>query len=139
MSTRESAVEPLRGSRFVCAEKYLVRVISPISNCETFDNLRFEMYKTKQKAVICGHLLRSYYFVCLCWNLLDSCSKILEPANYGKIIENEPLAPAKNFCTVLSDFTSKCRCKKRRTKNRGYKRSSEKCRGYCDSANCKNA
>ena len=30
---------------FVSAKKQLVRVISPKSNCKTFDNLRLEMYK----------------------------------------------------------------------------------------------
>ena len=82
-------IEPLRDSSFVCAEKYLRRVISPKSNCETFDDLRYENYKTKEKAqnelapkssTIRGHLLRSHYFVYLCSNLLNSCSKILEPA-----------------------------------------------------------
>ena len=64
IGTRESAValkpesylnnfgiEPLRDSSFLCPAKYLVRVISPKSNCETFDGLRCETYKTKQKAL----------------------------------------------------------------------------------------
>ena len=68
-------IEPLQDSSFVCAEKYLVRVISPKSDCETFDDLRYEIYKTKEKALnelplksstIRGHLLRNHYFVYLC-------------------------------------------------------------------------
>ena len=55
IGTRESAVafkpesylenfgiEPLRDSSFLCAEKYLMRVISLKLNCETFDDLRCE-------------------------------------------------------------------------------------------------
>ena len=44
-------IEPLRDSGLVCTEKYLVRVITPKSSCETFDDLRYEIYKTKEKAV----------------------------------------------------------------------------------------
>ena len=36
---------------FIFAKKQLMRVISPKSNCKTFDNLRFEMYKMKEKAL----------------------------------------------------------------------------------------
>ena len=145
-------IEPLSDSSFLCVKKYLVRPISPKSNCETFDDLRYETCKTKQKALnelpptsgtIRGHLLRSYYIVCLCWNLLDSISKTLQPGNCEWIIENEQLVPGNNFSTVLSDFTTKCHCKKRCTKNCGWcKRTSEKCTctaGYCDSTNCGNA
>ena len=62
-------IESLQDSSSVCAEKYLVRVISPKSNCETFDHLRYEIYKRKEKALnelpptsstIRGHLLRSH-------------------------------------------------------------------------------
>ena len=48
-------------------------------------NPRYEIFKIKENALnelppksstIRGHLLRSHYFVYLCSNLLDSCSKI---------------------------------------------------------------
>ena len=44
-------IEHLRDSGLVCAEKYLVKVITPKSNCETFDDLRYKIYKTKEKAL----------------------------------------------------------------------------------------
>ena len=69
--------------------------------------------------------VRHHYFVRLCWNLLDSISKTLEPPNYGWIIKNGPLNPGDNFPTVLSDFTTKCHCKKICAKNCGCKRISE--------------
>ena len=121
-------IEPLQDSSLVCGEKYLVKVISPKSYCETFDDLRHEIYKTKEKALnelpptsstIRGHLLRSHYFVHLFSNILGSCSKIIEPANYGWIIENELLVPTKHFATVPSYLTTKCRFKKGCTKNCG--------------------
>ena len=95
--------------------------MSPKSNCKTFNNLRYERYKKKDKSlkelpptsgIIRGHFLMSHYFVYLCSNLFDSCSKILEPANYGWIIENGLLVPAKNLAIVPSDLTTKCCCKK---------------------------
>ena len=63
------------------------------------------MYKMKEKALIelpptpstiRRHLLRSHNFVHLA-NLLDSCDKILEPANDGEIIK----------CWLLQEF---CHC-----------------------------
>ena len=107
--------------------------------------LRFEIYKTKEKVLyelpstsstIRGHLLRSHYFVHLCSNLLESCSKILEPANYGWIIENGLLVPTKNFATLLSYLTTKCRCKKGCRKNCGCKRTFKKCIEYYNCTNC---
>ena len=44
-------IEPLRDSSFLCPATYLVRVISPKSNCKTFDDLRCEKQKTKQKVL----------------------------------------------------------------------------------------
>ena len=70
--------------------------------------------------------IRHHYFVCLCWNLLDSIIKTLEPANYGWIIKSGPLNSGDNFSPVLSDFTTRCHCKKICTKNCGCKRISEK-------------
>ena len=58
----------LRDSSLAWAEKYLVRIFSPKSNCKTSDDLRYEIYKTKKKALnqlpptsstIRGHLLRA--------------------------------------------------------------------------------
>ena len=86
-------------------------MISFKSNCEIFYNLKYEICKRKEKALnelpptsstIHGHLLKSHYFVYLCSNLLDSCSKILEPTNFGWIFENWLLLPNKNFATVPS-------------------------------------
>ena len=140
----------------VCAKKYLARAISLKTNCETFNDLRYEIYMTKEKALnelpptsgtICGYLMRSHYFVYLCSNLLDSSSNILKPAMdgsmdqwsyYGWIINNGLLAPTKNFATIPSYLTTKCCCKKGCTKNWGCNRTFEKCTEYCDSTNCKN-
>ena len=115
-------IKRLQDSSLVCAKKkYFLRVISPKSNCEILDNLRYGIYKMKEKALnelpptssaIHWYLLRSHYFVYLCSNLLDNCSNILEPENYGWIIENGLLVPTKNFATVPSYLTTKCCCKK---------------------------
>ena len=57
---------------FKSAEHYLVNVIQPNSNYRTFDELRYEMYRTQKKVLSelpptsysrHGHLLRSHYFV----------------------------------------------------------------------------
>ena len=39
--------ESLRDSSFVCAKKYLVRVISSKPNCKAFNNLKYEMFKNE--------------------------------------------------------------------------------------------
>ena len=106
-------IEPLRDFNFVCAERYLLRVINLKSNCETFNDLRYQIYKTKEKAqnelpptssTISGHLLKSHYIMYLFSNLLDSCSKILQLANYGWIIENRLLVPIKNFAMIPKEL-----------------------------------
>ena len=70
-------IEPLWDSKFIFAKRYLVRVISPKSNCKKFDDLRYEMYKTKYKALnelpptsnkICDH-----YFLYSCSFLFNTC------------------------------------------------------------------
>ena len=83
--------------------------------------------------------VRHHYFVCLCWNLLDSISKTLEPGNYGWIIKNGPLNPWDNFPPVLSDFNTKCHRKKICTKNCGCKRISEKRQSSVTVQICENA
>ena len=140
-------IEPLRESSFASAEKYLVRVISPRSNCETFDQLRYQLYKSKEKVVnelpptssaMHGYLLRSHYFVYICSSLLDTGSKVLEPTNYGWFMQNGLLVPAKNFTTMPSHFTTKCHCKKGCARDCGCKRKLEKCTKYCGCVNCEN-
>ena len=45
-------IKRLQDSSLVCAKKkYFLRVISPKSNCEILDNLRYGIYKMKEKAL----------------------------------------------------------------------------------------
>ena len=53
-------------------------------------------------------------------------------------LKNGLLAPIKNFATVPSYLTTKCRSKKGCTKNCGCKRTFEKCPEYCNCTNCEN-
>ena len=108
------SIKPLRDSSFVYLKNYLVRVINLKSNCKTFDDLRYKMFKTKKKtlnelpptsSIIHRHLLRSHYFVYLSWNILDSFSSILQHVKYEWIIENGLLLPTKNFA-IPSDLTT---------------------------------
>ena len=108
-------IKLLRDSRFVCAKMCLVIVISLKSNCKTFNNLVYQMFKTKEKTLnelpptsstIHGHLLQSHYFVYLSSHILNGCRKMFEPAKYEWIIENGLLVPTKNFA-VTSDLTTK--------------------------------
>ena len=78
------------------------------------------MFKAKEKTLnvlpptsstIHGHLLWSHYLVYISSNILDSCSKILEPAKFEWIIKNGLLVPTKKFA-IPSDLTTKCPCKK---------------------------
>ena len=81
---------------FKSAERYLVNVIQPRSNCMTFDELRYEMYCTQNKGLselppisysLHGHLLRSHYFVSFCLSLKQSDiyqnNLIPSPLNFG--------------------------------------------------------
>ena len=124
-------IEPLQDSNLVCAEKYLVRVISPKSNCKAFDNPRYDIYKTKGKALnelpTTSSTITHHYapLAPSCLNLLDSCSKILEPANYGWIIVN----------TSLKDVVVR-RDVQRIVDVRGHTKSSLQL--YCNCTNCDN-
>ena len=124
-------IEPLQDPNLVCAEKYLMRVISPKSNCKAFKNPRYEIYKTKEKTpneLPTTSSIIMHHYVPLapsCSNLLDSCSKILEPENYGWIIVNTSLK-----CVVIR------RDVQRIVDVRGYSKSLLQL--YCNCTNCGN-
>ena len=135
-------IELLWDSSLVCANKRLVRVISFKSSCEIFYNLKYEICKKKEKALnelpptsstIHGHLLKSHYFVYLCSNLLDSCSKIL-----WMDLRKLAVTSKQEFCHRTIYLTTKWHCKKGCTRNCGCKRALEKCTEYCNCTNCEN-
>ena len=134
-------IESLQDSCLVCAKKYLVRVISQKLNCETkVWNLEDERESSERTFTYIKH--HSWTFAeepLLCVLMLKplgSCNKILQPANYGWIIENWLLFLTKNFATLPSYLTTKCRCKKGCRKNCGCKRTFKKYTEYYNCRNC---
>ena len=102
---------------FKSAERYLVNVIQPSSNCMTFDELRYEMYRTHNKGLseliptsysLHGHLLRSYYFVNFCLSLEQSDihqnNLIPSPLNFGWKRVNGILLPQKYLRIMPSQY-----------------------------------
>ena len=74
------------------AEKYLVKVIEPNIAAESFDELRYVIYAIRKttfselpptSSAINGHLLRAYYFINICFNILDTNKSKLQSVNFG--------------------------------------------------------
>ena len=70
----------LTDATFQNAQRYMVTVVKYNTKCETFDELRYNQYITKNATLtdlaptsrsIRGHIMRSYYLVRHCLNLLD--------------------------------------------------------------------
>ena len=134
---------------FKNAERYLVYVIQPSSSCMTFDELRYEMYRTQNKGLselpptsysLHGHLLRCHYFVNFCLSLEQSDihqnNLIPSPLNFGWKRVNGILLPQKYLRNMPSHYVNRCSCKKGCTKICGCK--PEQCTEYCKCQDCCN-
>ena len=119
---------------FKSAEHYLVNVIQPSSNCRTFDELRYEMYRIQEKGLselsptsysLHRHLLRSHYFVTFCLTLEQSLlyhnKSIHSPLNFGSKSVNGILLPNKYLRIMPTQYVTRCSCKKGCTKICGCK------------------
>ena len=134
---------------FKRAERYLVNVIESSSNCMTFDELRYEMYRTQNKGLselpptsysLHGYLLRSHYFVNFCLSPEQSDihqnNLIPSPLNFGWKRVNGILLPQKYLRIMPSQYVTRCSCKKGCTKKCGCK--PEQCTEYCKCQDCCN-
>ena len=131
----------------VQAEKYLVNVVQAKSTCATFDELRYNIYTSKNKTLtelpptsstIRGHLLRCHYFVRVCVTLLDLETSELSPLNFGWKQVNGMLLPEKNQTSIPEEYTLTCACKKGCTRGCSCKRNEEQCIEHCKCQNCSN-
>ena len=132
---------------FEAAERFLVRVVDPRSNCDTFDELRYQMYKNKEKSInelpptsaaIHAHLLRRHYVTHLNLNVLENPSIELDPVDYGWTFENGLLEPVKNLVQIPPEFVIRCKCKAGCKRSCGCKRAQEKCTLYYGCKDCVN-
>jgi len=114
------------------AEKYLVNVFEAKSTCATFDELRYNIYTSKNKTLtelpptsstIRGHLLHCHYFVRVCVTLLD-----LETSELSEKIQT----------SIPEEYTLTCACKKGCTRGCSCKRNEEQCIEHCKCQNCSN-
>ena len=134
---------------FKSAEHYLVNVIQPNSNYRTFDELRYEMYRTQKKVLSelpptsysrHGHLLRSHYFANFCLNLeqslLHDYISIHSLLNFGWKSVNDILLPNKYLHIMPTQYVTRCSCNKGCTKVCGCK--PEHCTEYCKCQGCDN-
>ena len=128
---------------FKSAEYYLVNVIQPNSNCRTFDELRYEMYRIQKKTtcyLLNGHLLRSHYFVNFCLTLeqsfLHHSNSIHSPLNFGWKSVNGILLPNKYLRIMPTQDVTRYSCKKGCTKVYGCK--PEHCTKYYKCQRCDN-
>ena len=108
---------------FQRTEQYLVKLLEPAGECNTFDVLLHHSPMNNKKTISelppVGHMLRLYYFVHIHPNLHHpQQSTNLDPINFGWQRKNRPLTPEK-FCKRLPvEYTVTCGCKNGRYKCR---------------------
>ena len=102
---------------FKKAEYYLVYVIQPISSCMTFDELKYETYRTQNKGIHQNNLIPS-------------------PLNFSWKRVNGILLPKKYLRNMPSHYVNRCSCKKGCTKICDCK--PEQCTEYCKCQDCCN-
>lgn len=103
------------------AEVFLVNVLSISSKCETFDELRYEMYYEKKKSLselppssnmVHGHIRRSEYVYHLSNTLLNFDEFILNYLDYGWEEKDSVIYPERCNQPIPNDFLKVCACKK---------------------------
>ena len=106
---------------FQLSEKYLVKVCQMTTKCETFDELRYQTFLSKNKTLpelsptshsIKDHLLRSHYIVNQCLNLMQAEYQFLNPFNFGWTLSNGYMMPEKYECFMPVEYTVTCGCQK---------------------------
>ena len=132
---------------FQMAEKYLVKVIKPNIEAESFDDLRYVIYTTRKtifselppiSSAIKGHLLQVYSFIIVCFNILDTTKPNLQPVNFGWKLFNGMLIPEQFLREMPKEFLVTCTCKERCSTCCNCKRQEQVCTEYCKCQNCKN-
>ena len=103
------------------AEVFLVNVLSISSKCETFDELRYEMYYEKKKSLselppssnmVHGHIRRSEYVYHLSNTLLNFDEFILNYLDYGWEEKDSVIYPERCNQPIPNDFLKVCACQK---------------------------
>ena len=82
-----------------------MRVVQLNANSNTFDVLRYHVYRTSKdktlqelpptSSAIHGHLLSTHYFVNVCLNLLERLYVNVEPLNFAWVRSNGMLLPGR--------------------------------------------
>ncbi|NQY43710.1 MAG: hypothetical protein HRT87_10240 [Legionellales bacterium] len=118
--------EEMTYDSFRKAEIYLVKVLHSSSSCETFDELRFDMYVNKKTSLadlpptsssIQGHLQRCYFVIRQCLSLLDGNFE-KEPNDYGWELNDGVMLPCKCLLPMPEHFTARCTCKNKKCTGR---------------------
>ena len=132
---------------FQMAEKYLVKVIEPNIAAKSFDDLRYATYTTRKtlfsqlpptSSAIKGNLLWAYYFINICFNILDTTKPKLQQVNFGWKLFNGMLIPEQFLREMPKEFLVTCTCKERCSTCCNCKRQEQVCTEYCKCQNCKN-
>ena len=128
------------------AEEYLVKVLKPQSESNTFDSLRHESYTAKNvklfdlpptSSAILGHLKRCHYVVRYNKLLLNSYSE--RPQDHGWTEIDGFLIPDKHLMPMLLHYTVRCGCKSRCTGRCRCSKMDTICTEFCScKGNCQN-
>ena len=113
--------EEFHDYHFQMAEKYLVKVIEPNIAAKSFDDLRYATYTTRKtlfsqlpptSSAIKGNLLWAYYFINICFNILDTTKPKLQQVNFGWKLFNGMLIPEQFLCETPKEFLVTCTWRK---------------------------
>ena len=128
------------------AEEYLVKVLKPRSESNTFDSVRHESYTAKNvklfdlpptSSAILGHLKRCHYVVRYNMLLLNSYSE--RPQDHGWTEIDGFLIPDKHLMPMPLHYTVRCGCKSRCTGRCRCSKMDTICTEFCScKGNCQN-
>ena len=128
-------------------EKYLVKVIEANVAVESFDDLRYLIYTNRKttfpelpptSSAIKGHLLRAYYFMNICFYILDTTKPKLQPVNFGWKLFNGMLILEQFLHEMPKELLVTWACKERCSNCCSCKRQEQVCTEYCKCQNCEN-
>ena len=147
MCLKKIGENELLESSFVDAELYLIKVLQSNSPSTTFDELRYELYRKKNKTLydlpptsrsLQGHLEWCYYLINESLNLLSK-AKSLEPTVYVWESFEAYLLPSKREASLPSEYIIVCGCSKGCKGRCNCSKIDVPCTEFCQCArNCSN-
>ena len=121
------------------AEQYLIKVEQPKLTCVTFNELRFDIYRSRKTPCVKllpsnhslqGHLRRCFFIIRMTMNLLDNQFEI-DPLEFGWTEVDGYIVPDKQLLPLPDSYLIHFGCKKKCTGHRSCAKQDVACTEFC--------